>query len=304
MFGYTVPLYSRMPAPERATYQRYYCETCHQLKAGFGLVSTAAVNYDMTFNTIVIDAVAGDGEVFEGTPKSIGCVLRGPKADSDIFRKMAAYTVILTKWEIVDDMEDKPSVKTDLVDLVLGRAISKAEKMYPEYDETVGRGFGRLREMELEGCTDAVRMGKEFGRYLAEPLGDIAGDGDSPAMRGMFADLTAAVYVMDAVDDMEDDFMDGTYNPFLEGCPDFRNRDDYVKGNLYELTGLVNGVIGDLQRDYSAVRKDMKSMTGVTDNIVYLGVPESAKNAVAGRSGARMSVKNAVDLRKKRNATY
>ena len=109
---------------------------------------------------------------------------------------------------------------------------------------------------------------------------------------------------MDAIDDLEDDFMDGTYNPFLQECTDFRNRDEYVRKNLYGLTGLVNGVIGDLQRDYSAVRRHMRSMTGVTDNIVYLGVPESAKNAVAGRSAAKMSVKNALDLRKKRTSTY
>ena len=304
MFGYTVPLYARMPFPERAAYQKYYCETCHQLKAGFGLVSTATVNYDMTFNTIVLNAVAGDVQEFEGTPKSVRCVFRGPKADSDIFRKMAAYTVLLTKWELVDDRTDKPSVKTDLIDLTLGRAISKAESMYPEYDGIVGRGFGRLRDMELDGCSDAVRMGKEFGKALTEPLSDIAGDSDFPELRSLFTDLTAAVYVMDAIDDLEDDFMDGTYNPFLQECTDFRNRDEYVRKNLYGLTGLVNGVIGDLQRDYSAVRRHMRSMTGVTDNIVYLGVPESAKNAVAVRSAAKMSVKNALDLRKKRTSTY
>ena len=303
MFGYTVPLYSRMPAAERAAYQRYYCETCPQLKAGFGLVSTAAVNYDMTFNTIVVDAAIG-GKVFPGTPKSPFCVFRKPGTESRIFAEMAAYTILLTKWELVDDKTDKPSLKTGFIDLALSRAISKAEKMYPEYDETVGKGFGRLREMELDGCTDPEMMGRAFGKALSEPLRDIAGDGAPEKLSDLFTDLTAAVYVMDAIDDLEDDYMDGTYNPFLEACPDFTNRDAYVKKNLYSLTGLVNGIVGKLQGDYSAVRGSMGHMAGVTDNIVYLGIPESAKNAIAGRSGAKMSVKNSLDLRKKRTSTY
>ena len=74
MFGYTVPLYQRMSARNLDDYQRYYCETCHQLRSQFGLVSTAAVNYDMTFNTIILNSVRDGDNSFPGTPKSVGCV--------------------------------------------------------------------------------------------------------------------------------------------------------------------------------------------------------------------------------------
>ena len=70
MFGYTLPQYNKMSSSDLGIYQRYYCETCHQLKDNFGLVSTAAVNYDMTFNTIIINAVAGDVQEFDGTKHS------------------------------------------------------------------------------------------------------------------------------------------------------------------------------------------------------------------------------------------
>ena len=51
MFGYTVPSYQRLPPLDLKRYRRYYCEGCHQLKAGFGITGTATVNFDMTFNT-------------------------------------------------------------------------------------------------------------------------------------------------------------------------------------------------------------------------------------------------------------
>ncbi len=304
MFGYTVPLYSRLSARNLDNYQRYYCETCHQLKAQFGLVSTAAVNYDMTFNTIVLNSVMGGDDSFPVTPKSVGCVFRKPGTDGEVFRRMAAYTILLTKWELYDDKCDKPSAKTQFIDLMLSRAIAKAEEEFPEYDRVVGEGFERLRDLEAEGCTDAVRMGRTFGEALTVPLSDIAGEYDFPELRSMYTDLTAAVYVMDAIDDLEDDFMDGTYNPFIQACARFENRDRYMVENLYQITGLVNGVVKTLQDSYRAVRDRMTVMQEVTDNIVYLGVPESAKNAVAGRSAAKMSVKNALELRKDRTSTY
>lgn len=44
-------------------------------------------------------------------------------------------------------------------------------------------------------------------------------------------------------------------------------------------------------------------MKEVTDNIIFLGIPESAKNAIAGRGMAKLSVKNALDRRKDRIST-
>ncbi|MCQ2084813.1 MAG: DUF5685 family protein [archaeon] len=304
MFGYTVPLYSRLSAQGNSDYQRYYCETCHQLKAQFGIISTATVNFDMTFNTIVLNSVMGGDDSFDGTPKSVTCVFKKPFTDQEVFAKMAAYTILLTKWELYDDKVDKPSVKTKMINGVLSRAIKKAEKAYPEYDEIVGKGFEELRNLEADGCTDPVLMGSTFGRSLTIPLSDIAGDNDFPALRDLYTNLSTAVYVMDAIDDLEDDYKDGTYNPFVKACPRFINRDDYIVKNLYQTTELVNKVIKDLQDSYLEVKKRMTCMTEVTDNIIFLGIPDSAKNAVAGRHAAKMSVKNVLDHRKDRNSTY
>ena len=60
----------------------------------------------------------------------------------------------------------------------------------------------------------------------------------------------------------------------------------------------MNSVIGNLQNSYSQVRKEMESCVGVTDNIVMLGIPETAKNVLMGRSNAKSSVKNSLNRRK------
>jgi hypothetical protein len=304
MFGYTVPQYARMSPSDISTYRRYYCETCHQLRSEYGLVSTSAVNYDMTFNTIVMNSVLSGVPYFEGTKPSPLCVFRRPKADSGIFRKMAAYTVLLTKWELVDDSIDKPSIKSNAASLMLGRAISKAERAYPEYDEAVGKGFEELRNMEKEGCGDAVLMGKAFGASLSYALNDIAGDKAGKDLDALFRDLSASVYLMDAIDDLDQDCLDGTYNPLLACGKKFKNKMQFIEDNLYDLSDMLNLAIGDLQVSYSSVKKRMTFDIGVADNIIYHGIPDSAKNVLSGSSMASASIKNALDGRKKRNASY
>ncbi|MBR6204862.1 MAG: hypothetical protein IKQ60_07450 [Candidatus Methanomethylophilaceae archaeon] len=300
MFGYTVPSYQRLPPLDLRRYRRYYCEGCHQLKAAFGLSGTATVNFDMTFNTILLAGITGEALEFGPTERRI-CVLDSPKADSDLMRRMAAYTIILTKWELYDDETDKPSLKTKLVSTALGRAIEKAERMHPDYDEMVGKGFGDLRRLELDGCRDAHRMGRVFGKGLIGALKDIAGDHASEDLDRVFEELTACVYIIDAVDDLDDDFMDGTYNPFLPESG-YVNARRFVEGNIYSLSSVVNEAIGDLQSHYSKVRPSMQGNVSLCDNIVYYGIPESAKKVLTGEAKAKASIKNVLSNRKERNS--
>ncbi len=300
MFGYTVPSYGRLSPSDNMLYRRYYCEGCHQLRDGFGLTGALTVNYDMTFNTILLNGLIGECLEFEGTKRRI-CVLEPHKADSELMRRMAAYTLILTRWELYDDETDLPSVKTKFISLTLNRAIERAISEFPEYDEMVGKGFETLRSLELDGCRDAVMMGRTFGKRLVGPLKDIAGDSYSESLGEIFEHLTTAVYIMDAIDDLDDDYMDGTYNPLLPGSG-YINARRYIDSNIYSLSSMVNGVVGDLQRSYLAVRPDMKGNVSLCDNVVYYGIPESAKKVIVGEAKAKASIKNILSNRKDRTS--
>lgn len=298
MFGYTVPSYGRLSPTDNRLYRRYYCEGCHQLKAGYGLTGTATVNYDMTFNTILLNGLKAECPDFDGTTRKL-CVLDSPKADSELMRRMASYTLILTKWELYDDETDLPSAKTKAISFVLDKAIRKAVAEHPEDDRMVGEAFARLREMELAGCKDALAMGREFGKGLAGPLEDIAGDVYSDDLGDVFVQLTACVYLMDAIDDLDDDFMDGTYNPLLPESG-FVNSRKFIDSQIYGLSSLVSDAVGSLQGSYSKVRPNMLGNVSLCDNVVYFGIPESAKKVLTGDAQAKASVKNILSNRKSR----
>ena len=163
MFGYTVPAYGRLSPADLSRYRRYYCEGCHQLRDGFGLTGALTVNYDMTFNTVLLCGLTGKALEVGPTENRI-CVLEHSKTNDELMRDMAAYTLILTKWELFDDDTDDPSLKSKFISLTLNRAIEKAVRMHPDYDDMVGKGFSELRALELDGCRDARLMGGPSGR--------------------------------------------------------------------------------------------------------------------------------------------
>lgn len=300
MFGYTVPSYGRLSPSDNRLYRRYYCEGCHQLRDGYGLTGTTTVNYDMTFNTILLNGLMGECLDFEGTTRRV-CVLQPHRAESEMMHRMAGYTLILTKWELYDDETDLPSMKTKAISFALGRAIRQAVDEFPEYDKMVGEGFMALHDLELKGCKDAVLMGRTFGEGLAGPLRDIAGDAFSDDLKEVFVSLTAAVYLMDAIDDLDDDFMDGTYNPLLPESG-YVNARSFVDSHMYDIASMVNSVVGSLQGAYSRIRPQMKGNVSLCDNVVYYGIPESAKRVMVGDATAKASIKNVLTNRKERTS--
>lgn len=298
MFGYTVPAYGRLSPADLSRYRRYYCEGCHQLRDGFGLTGALTVNYDMTFNTVLLCGLTGKALEVGPTEKRI-CVLEHSKTNDDLMRDMAAYTLILTKWELFDDDTDDPSLKSKFISLTLNRAIEKAVKMHPDYDDMVGKGFSELRALELDGCRDARLMGRTFGKGLIGALEDIAGDCYSDALGEVFTELSTAVYIMDAIDDLDEDFMEGTYNPLLPESG-FVNARKLIDSDIFRFAGMMNETIGNLQSGYSSIRPSMKGNVSLCDNIVYFGIPESARRVISGNAQAKASIKNVFSNRSAR----
>ena len=75
-----------------------------------------------------------------------------------------------------------------------------------------------------------------------------------------------------------------------------------IRGVVNFGSSMVNGVVGDLQRSYLAVRPDMKGNVSLCDNVVYYGIPESAKKVIVGEAKAKASIKNILSNRKDRTS--
>ena len=286
-----------MSASDLYAYRSCYCESCHQLRANFGIVSTAAVNYDMTFNSIVLNSLSDNGKEHQNTKNGMICILGKCIRDDELLKKIAGYTMILTKWELEDDKKDNSNIRSNAAYLALGRAIRKAERMYPCYDEYVGKGFETLTKMESDGCTDAVEIGEKFSKMLMPAMRDIAGDAWNSELERFFIGLGTMIYVTDAIDDIDEDIINNTFNPFLSGRKNIVNKENFVKENVYVMTDMMHGVMKNMHTSYSAIRNSMRFHHGITDNVIFRGIPDSVKRAMECGCSSRPGLRNAVSSR-------
>ncbi|MCL1984101.1 MAG: DUF5685 family protein, partial [Methanomassiliicoccaceae archaeon] len=265
-----------------------------------GIISTAAVNYDMTFNSIILNSISEDGVKEQNMRNGRICIFGKCTERTELLKKIAAYTILLTKWELVDDRNDHPGLRSNFAEMALGRAIRKAERMYPEYDEQVGKGFATLKRTEDEGSADPVNIGNVFASSLIPAMRDIAGSDWNDDLERMFTGLGTMIYVMDAVDDLDEDYMNGTFNPFLANGDGLINKKEFIRKNIYIITDIFGGVMKDVRSSYNAIREEMRFHQGVSDNIIYHGIPGSVKRILACGSCARPSLRNVISSRSSR----
>ncbi len=292
MFGYTFPIEPMMTNEEQAAYRAYYCETCHQLRDGYGVMSTVIVSYEMTFASIILNSVL-EGGVIDKEPKAGKlCVFRHSDNHTELLKRMAAYTVLVANNGLVDDKLDGPSVKSSFGLLWLNRSIERAKSDFPHYDELIMKGYGILREKEAAGCSDPVEMGKASAASMIWVLREMVGEEWTPELEALFEGMGIWVYVLDALEDLDDDYKGHQYNPFLAGCKDFVSGKQYIEKNIYRISEILNGIISGIQRAYLSVRERMKANQTVTDNIIYQGIPVAVRRVMAGESKMQPSFRN------------
>ena len=297
MFGYTIPIESMLSSTDAKIYRNYYCETCHQLKQEYGFLSTAVVNYEMTFANIFLNSLLDEGVLIEQQSKGRICILRQSTGNTGLLKKLATYTVLVANNGLVDDKIDSPSLKSNLGLLTLNRAIMKAKKDCPEYDKIVMKDYEILRNSEKSNCADPIKMGQLSAQSMLDVLEMMLGEIFTGDFRELFKNIGIWVYIMDAIEDLDEDTLDGTYNPFLVGRDDFTNMKEFIQNNIYVFTDIFNGIIKNIQMSYSNMRPSLKYNQTIIDNIIYHGIPASTQRIMKGDKTMNLNIGNMISER-------
>lgn len=293
MFGYTVPIESLLSDDDKRIYRNYYCETCHHLREQYGFVPTLTVNYEMTFAALFFNSIFDEGKLLDHVPPKHFCLVRHSASNTEIMKTITAFTILVANNSLVDDkMDDESSLKANLGLLGLNRGIQKAKKEFPEYEKAIMAGYGTLREAEKAGETDPIAMGRYSAQYMLDIFDMAFGEKFDDRMCEMFRSLGIWVYVMDAIEDLDEDRAEGTYNPFLAGHPEFTNKKEFVKNNIFLIGETMGKCIGDVQRHYSSLRDDLKLNVEILDNIIYQGIPSSAHRVIRGDKSMSLNLHN------------
>ena len=283
MFGYTIPVEGLLSNDDRRIYRSYYCETCHHLREEYGYIPTLTVNYEMTFANLFFNSILDEGKLIDNKPGGFLCIFRHSASDDELMHKLTAYTILVAKNSLVDDVADNNNdLKGKLGLLALNPAIRNACKEFPEYDRVIMEGYEELRRIEGTGEKDPFIMGKYSAQSMLDVFDIMLGNRIDDDIRELFRGFGIWAYIMDAIEDLDEDHKEGQYNPFLVDNDSFHDKKQFIRDNIFMIGEIMGKAIKDIQDSYAVVRPRLRFNHNIIDNIINVGLSASAHRIIRG----------------------
>lgn len=217
MFGYVRPSEPRLSGEDKRLFGAAYCGLCRTLGERCGLAARFILNYDFAFLAILL----WPPETEEPLHRS--CMAH-PVAGRDCFPRNPALelatdcSVILAWQQLQDALADpgKGKWKYRALSGALSRpAYERAGAYRPGFDRTAREHLERLRQLELERCPTMDEPADTFARLLSGVSGEVENPVQRRVLEQFLYHLGRWIYLIDAADDLKEDYVSGSYNPLI-----------------------------------------------------------------------------------------
>ena len=220
MIGYVRAYKPEMKFKDYELYKGVYCSLCKQLGKRYGIIARLILSYDFTFFALVRMAtresctkMSTSRCSFNPMKKCIDC-----GRDNVDIAYTADVSVLTMYHKLKDNIDDSKFFKRLLCRMLLPFAKLKYKKAcanQPEMAKMMEMQMNRQIQLEKKDCSvdesadPSARMLSELLAYNID-----CGNINSLKMLGYF--IGRWVYLIDAVDDVEDDIKNGGFNPLKE----------------------------------------------------------------------------------------
>lgn len=216
MFGYVRPSLAKLSEEDTARFGAAYCGLCRVLGERYGLAARMILNYDFTFLSILLWPQEEPEELQKN------CIAH-PFRKRDYYpgnpalELAADESVILAWWQIQDALSDpgKGKAKYHAAALGLKGAYREARERRSAFDAVTREQLERLRRLEEDKCPSLDEPADAFAKLLAAAAGEAGDPVKRRVLEQLLYHLGRWIYLVDAADDLEDDFTSGSYNPLI-----------------------------------------------------------------------------------------
>ncbi len=268
MFGYVRARKDTLTEESWADYEAVYCGLCRTLGERRGLTARLFLNYDFAFLAMLLaPAGAGTGA---GCRRCLLHPVKGkPACTGGEWLDIAAdESVILAWWKLRDTVADSGFFRgfpARLLSLFLKRAYRGARAARPEFDAGVAQCLAQLRELEEARCPSIDRTADCFARLLAQAAPESGDSARNRVIGQLLYHLGRWIYLVDGVDDVEEDRRAGRFNPVLARFPSWTEEDQtYLRQSMDQSLGLMGAAFQLLEPN---------PWTPVVENVIYSGLP-------------------------------
>jgi hypothetical protein len=275
MLGYVTIEKSELKIREYDVYRGYYCGVCKSIGRRYGQLPRMTLSYDAAFLALLLGSLAPGEDI----PAREHCIIHPVKKNPVLAGEAVDYAgdvMLLLAWhKLRDDVRDDKSPAALAGLLPLRRAIRIIRRDRPELTRRVEGQLALLAGLEREGCPSMDRAADCFAKILEAvlALGPGPRDEETKEILGRLGyHLGKWIYLMDAWEDLPENFKKGTYNPLAlrygrdpgESAEAFRERIlPQVRWNLMVCLEETGKAVDSL-----ALQKNR----GIIENIVYMGL--------------------------------
>ncbi len=262
MFGYVKINKMDLTFREYESYKGYYCGLCKYLKENHGEISRLGLNYDITFLIVVLTGIyKPKTNIFEER-----CIVspfkKKKKLINEITEYAASMNILLSYYKLEDNLIDDKGIKDIFAYNIYKSKYNLANKKYPEKSKVIREQMSLLNKLEKEKDYNIDKVSNTFGELMGE-IFSYKKDENEEYLRKIGFNIGKYIYILDAYEDLEEDYKKGRYNPFIE----YINNKDELKKRVDRLISISLGLLSS-----SINNLNLRVNRGIIDNIVYSGV--------------------------------
>ncbi|MFI3129116.1 MAG: DUF5685 family protein [Bacillota bacterium] len=292
MFGYILPEKPHLYLKDLELYQSFYCGVCKSMGGSFCKRSQFVINYDVAFFCSLIHNYLGE-DVNLVPLKCVTKPFTGRKMveDNALTKFMAALNVLLSSHKLIDDVVDGGKFSRKVLLKLFGKPYKRAKAHFPKADAVILSQYEALREMEKAGEVSVDKVSDTFGKTVASCMFLTAEE----FQKGREAkkikkldnhfitlcyNLGKWIYLIDAIDDVEDDSESGNYNVFLNSYGGFENKIQFLKDNEKELNFTFFTILNKIKEEF--LLSEFQYNTDLCENIIFRGMEIATKAILKG----------------------
>ncbi len=281
MLGYVIINKNELNSEELEIYNAYYCGVCKSIGKRYGQFPRLALSYDIVFLALILSSL----NEFPSEIEKEHCILhpidRKPVIHEDSAVDFAGdMLLILAYHNFRDDKNDEHKIRGTFGSMMLKGAYQKLSKTYPDICKTVEDSIDKLSQLEKEKSDSVDLTSETFGKVLqavfegyeppkdTSPIASIISSNPELAAKkertkrvlgALGMSLGKWVYLMDALDDFDDDKKSGRYNPLI-----------YREKGKEGIEDLIYNYLGDISKAVDLL--DINKNNGIIDNIIWKGL--------------------------------
>ncbi len=278
MFGYIRPYEDELRVKSLKLYRCIYCGLCKSAGKHIGIFSRFFLSYDYTLFAAV-------RMIFEKTPytftqKRCGFHLFAKKnivADNSVLALSSAIFSIMTYYKIKDNIKDEKFFKALGARLILPIALHMKKKAlrcgYTDTEAIICDCMERIASLEKENCASPLEMSEAFGDMMGYLLKLGLSEEDKEDAYTAGFEIGKFIYNADALDDLEKDEKNSSFNPYLNEYGSAECAAEEVKKQRNTLLRGTDTAADIISERMKHLNRPLRELCEIVQNILYLGCP-------------------------------